>query len=129
MDNNRCIRILADANQIKSCKEDVTVLQGDFKDFANILNLAGNEVRLKILYLIYTELQMCVCDLSDVLEMKVPAISQHLRKLKDGGLVIDKKVGQTIYYSIIEQKTEMLMPILNNLKASSTKEIIELKTV
>ena len=108
MNDNTCIRILADVNQIKACKEDINSLQDEFKTYSNILNLAGNEVRLKILYLIYTEEQMCVCDLSDVLHMKVPAISQHLRKLKDGGLVIDKKVGQTIFYSIIESKSEML---------------------
>jgi len=125
MNDNTCLRILADVNQIKACKKDVNTLQDEFKTYASILNLAGNEVRLKILYLLYSEHQMCVCDLSDVLEMKVPAISQHLRKMKDGGLVIDKKVGQTIFYAIIESKMEMILPILKKIVESKEIEVIK----
>jgi DNA-binding transcriptional ArsR family regulator len=43
---------------------------------------------------------MCVCDLSDVLGMKQSPISQHLRKLKDGGLLENKRDGMTIFYFI-----------------------------
>ncbi|WP_431217102.1 ArsR family transcriptional regulator [Puia sp. P3] len=46
--------------------------------------LAGNEVRLKILHLLEEEKELCPCDLSDMLGMSIPAISQHLRKMKDG---------------------------------------------
>ncbi len=67
---------------------------------------------------------MCPCDLSDVLEMTVPAVSQHLRKLKDGGLVTDKKVGQTIFYSVIPEKTRILTPVLNELIELNRKETV-----
>ncbi|MEB2779582.1 ArsR family transcriptional regulator [Algoriphagus sp. C2-6-M1] len=40
-----------------------------------------------------TEKQLCPCDLSDILDMTTPAVSQHLRKLKDGR-VEGKRVGQ-----------------------------------
>jgi DNA-binding transcriptional ArsR family regulator len=62
------------------------------------------------------ESKMCPCDLSDILGMTVPAISQHLRKLKDAGLVETNKVGQTIFYSISESNNLILNPIFKLLE-------------
>jgi len=105
---NRCIRIFADIEQINHCKEDLSNIERSVSRLAKILDLAGNEVRLKILYLLNKESEMCTCDLSDILSMTVPAVSQHLRKLKDGGLVSNKKVGQTVFYSLIKENQEVI---------------------
>lgn len=118
---NNCIRVLADEGQINQCKKDISRVEGELKPLANLFSLAGNEVRLKILFLLYKEKQMCPCDLSDVLSMKVPAISQHLRKLKDVGIIRDKKVGQTIFYSIVEENVQPIMSLIADL-ASSVKQ-------
>ena len=75
--------------------------------------LAGNEVRLKLLYLLAAEQQLCVCDIADVLGMTVSAVSQHLRKLKDGGVVTARKVGQTVFYALSELHLPMLRPLLS----------------
>ncbi|MFB9865616.1 ArsR/SmtB family transcription factor [Rufibacter immobilis] len=77
---------------------------------ANALSLAGNEVRLKILFLLYEEQNLCVCDLSDVLNMNVSAISQHLRKLKDGNIIKSKKTGQTIFYALNPEFGKLFQP-------------------
>lgn len=107
-----CIRVYADEQQIKQCKQDIEKVGDAVNRIARALNLAGNEVRLKILFLLDKESKMCPCDLSDILGMTVPAISQHLRKLKDAGLVETNKVGQTIFYSISESNDLILNPIL-----------------
>lgn len=120
----KCIRVLADVNQIKQCKEDLSGIENQTKSIAKVLGLAGNEVRLKILFLLYQESEMCPCDLSDVLNMSVPAVSQHLRKLKDGGMVKDKKVGQTVFYSVIDENTAIIKPILKNLVGITHKEAV-----
>ena len=70
---------------------------------------------LKILYLLHKEGEMCPCDLSDILEISVGGISQHLRKLKDGGIIKDKKVGQTVFYSIVEDNAHIIQPVLESL--------------
>jgi|TARA_R110001592_G_scaffold162584_2_gene396004 DNA-binding transcriptional ArsR family regulator len=106
-----CIRVYADAQQIIQCKQDIEKVENTINQIARTLNLAGNEVRLKILFLLEKESKMCPCDLSDILGMTVPAISQHLRKLKDAGLVETNKVGQTIFYSISESNNLILNPI------------------
>ena len=112
-----CIRVYADVDQINQCKQDIEKVEESVSRLAKALNLAGNEVRLKILFLLEKESKMCPCDLSDILNMTVPAISQHLRKLKDAGLVETKKVGQTIFYSITESNTNILNPIFKLLES------------
>ncbi|VXD11304.1 helix-turn-helix transcriptional regulator [Marinoscillum sp. 108] len=112
-----CIRVYADVDQINQCKQDIEKVEESVSRLAKALNLAGNEVRLKILFLLEKESKMCPCDLSDILNMTVPAISQHLRKLKDAGLVETKKVGQTIFYSISESNTNILNPIFKLLES------------
>ena len=118
-----CIRVLADPVQIRGCKERIEEIKTPISEIAKILNLSGNEVRLKILYLLSSEEKMCPCDLSDVLGMSVPAISQHLRKLKDGGLVTDNKVGQTVFYQLVDDSISILRPILTLLSGQITKEV------
>ncbi len=125
MNDNTCIRVLADINQINQCRDDIRHIDNDMKKIASILDLAGNEVRFKILFLIHKEGEMCPCDLSDVLRMKVPAISQHLRKMKDGGIIRDKKVGQTIFYSLVEENSTAFLPLLNKLIRQNDKILVK----
>ncbi len=68
---------------------------------AELLAVAGNSQRLKILYLLHVHHEMCVCDLAEVLELTDSAVSQHLRKLKDRNLVKTRRAGQTIFYSLV----------------------------
>lgn len=68
---------------------------------ADLLGSAGNIQRLKTLYLLHAHREMCVCDLAEVLELTVSAVSQHLRKLKDKNIVKTRRKGQTIYYSLV----------------------------
>ena len=117
MDRTICIRLEADAKQIMNCREVVQELDDSFVGLSNILSLTGNPVRLKILYLLHQEGRLCVCDLSDILEMNVSAISQHLRKLKDRNILYAQKEAQTIFYAIKKDKISLLVPffkILDN---------------
>ncbi len=100
MKETTCIRVYANEKQIKKCKKEIEKVGDSIELLSSALSLAGNEVRLKILYLLFQQERLCVCDLSDILFMSPPAISQHLRKLKDGGLIQKQRVAQTIYYSL-----------------------------
>ena len=113
--SNTCIRVLADPVQIKDCKDTIMKLDRKLSDITKTFNLSGNPARLKILFLLNKEGEMCPCDLSDVLNISVGGVSQHLRKLKDGGLVRDKKVGQTIFYSLVDENMPMIRPVLEDL--------------
>lgn len=120
--SNTCIRVLADPNQIKACKEILSNLDGQLMQTTRIFNLAGNAARLKILLLLHMEGQMCPCDFSDVLGISVGGVSQHLRKLKDGGIVKDKKVGQTVFYSLVQENLDIVNPVLESLARQNQNE-------
>ncbi len=110
MENNSCIRIEADIEQISNCKQTISELDNSFNLLSNALSLAGNNVRLKILFLLSQEKELCVCDLSDILSMKIAAISQHLRKLKDKNLIYPTRKAQTIFYSLSPKYDDLFSP-------------------
>ena len=114
-ENKACIRLMADKEQIASCQSVLIDLSEDISQVAKVLNLAGNEVRLKMLLLLKIENELCPCDLSDILGMSVPAVSQHLRKLKDADLIQRRKDGQTIFYSLKNTHSIVLKSVLNNI--------------
>ncbi|MCH6265886.1 MULTISPECIES: ArsR/SmtB family transcription factor [Neobacillus] len=66
---------------------------------ANFLKLLGDKTRLTIVGIL-KQRECCVCELQEVFDMSQPSISQHLRKLKDAGLVKEERRGQWIYYSL-----------------------------
>ena len=119
-----CIRVLADPVQIKECKESLNQLDNQLDQATQIFNLSGNPMRLKILFLLHKEGEMCPCDLSDILDISVGGVSQHLRKLKDGKLVKDKKVGQTVFYSLVETNIQIIKPVLDGLLQQNQKVVI-----
>lgn len=111
-----CIRLEADAKQIMDCRSSIEDLEDSFLSVSEVLSLAGNPVRLKILFLLQKEGRLCVCDLSDILEMNVSAISQHLRKLRDRNLIFFEKEAQTIFYALHPDRIFMLNPLFELLK-------------
>lgn len=118
-----CIRDVADLNQINNCIEALHNVESSILKLTDILKLTGNDVRLKILFLLNKEEELCPCDLADILNMTVPALSQHLRKMKDGGLLSSYRDGKQIFYTLKEPYVEILKPIFNNIKKNNIMEV------
>ena len=66
---------------------------------AAVLKLLGDKTRLTMIGLLKHG-ECCVCEFVEVLQMSQPSISQHLRKLRDNGLVKERRSGQWIFYSL-----------------------------
>ncbi len=107
-----CSRVDVDTKLIESAKLFLEQKNIEIEQNAKIFSLLGNEVRLKIIYLFLKYEKMCVCDLSDVLQMKQSPISQHLRKLKDGGLLKNQREGMTVFYFLNENVQNDLKGII-----------------
>ena len=73
--------------------------QLDLETVANILKLLGDKTRLTMVK-IMADHECCVCEFVAMFEMSQPAISQHLRKLKDTGIVKESRKGQWVFYSL-----------------------------
>ncbi|MBI5916198.1 MAG: helix-turn-helix transcriptional regulator [Bacteroidetes bacterium] len=123
-DDLKCIRTLANPIQIQMCKGKLDEASRSLERLAQVLSLAGNEVRLKILYLLEEEGELCPCDLSDILGMSVPAVSQHLRKLKDASVVQIRKDGQTIFYSLKKEHLEIIRPLFGHISFQSESTVV-----
>jgi ArsR family transcriptional regulator, arsenate/arsenite/antimonite-responsive transcriptional repressor len=74
----------------------------DLEKSANVLKLLGDKTRLTIVGIL-KQRECCVCEFLEVFNMSQPSISQHLRKLKDAGMVREERRGQWIYYSLNQQ--------------------------
>lgn len=119
-----CIRQQADIKQLNRCKDLIEDLDESFDYLSNGLELAGNKVRLKILFLLYQEQRLCVCDIADILEMTISSVSQHLRKLKDRNLINSEKEAQTIYYSMTTEFQKLLKPFFKLIADNKILETI-----
>ena len=107
-----CKREFVDIVMIESGQDMLASMQDDIEFKVKVFNLLGNDVRLKIILLLLNIKKVCVCDIADILKMNQSPISQHLRKLKDSGLLQSKREGMTIFYSICDEKKELLEKIL-----------------
>jgi ArsR family transcriptional regulator len=71
----------------------------DFDLMVECHKALGDKTRLKILALLKSS-ELCVCELVTILKMTQPAISQHMRKLKNAKLVKERRAGQWVFYSL-----------------------------
>lgn len=124
MSKQSCIRDVADLNQINQCIDSLKTVESSVLKLSDILKLAGNDVRLKILFLLSNEKDLCPCDLSDILDMTVPAVSQHLRKLKDAGILQPRREGKLIFYSLQEPFGDLLKPLFNQIENNTIMEVL-----
>ena len=68
---------------------------------SEIFKLLGHETRLTMLKIL-DDHDCCVCEFVEIFQATQPSISQHIRKLKDSGLIKEERRGQWIYYSLNE---------------------------
>lgn len=124
MKGDVCIRVFANPDQIRKCKMLLNKNRTVFLQLSDILTLSGSESRLKVLFLLGEENELCPCDLADILDMTVPAVSQHLRKLKDSGIIHSRREGQTIFYSLSDKNLKILNPFFRYIEQSIKQEVL-----
>jgi ArsR family transcriptional regulator len=67
---------------------------------AGQMKALGHPVRLGIAMRLAAEPETCACDFAEVFEVSQPTISQHLRVLREAGLVTTRRRGTQICYSL-----------------------------
>ena len=71
----------------------------EMRTVAKVMNTLSDPQRVKILYALKRQ-RMCVCMLRRVIGSSYPRCSYHLSKLKKGGLVHSKRLGNYFIYSL-----------------------------
>ncbi|WP_078429178.1 ArsR/SmtB family transcription factor [Alkalihalobacterium alkalinitrilicum] len=75
---------------------------------ATILKLLGDKTRLTMVKILDSN-DCCVCEFVEIFKISQPAISQHVRKLKDLGVVREMRRGQWIIYSLNKDSSYYLL--------------------
>lgn len=60
--------------------------------------------------------ERCVCELQEELDAAQSRLSFHLRKLKDAGVVADRRDGRWVYYSLVPDALEEMRGFLGEVK-------------
>ncbi|MFQ5640388.1 MAG: ArsR/SmtB family transcription factor [bacterium] len=113
-----CIRKNVNVPMLRQLQKQLHQQIG-LENLADLLTVAGNETRLKILYLLSKEPELCVCDLADVTGMTVSSISHQLSKLRAHRLIGKRRQGQTIFYRLMDTPFVSFLTQLFELEVSS----------
>lgn len=79
---------------------------------AAVLKLLGDKTRLSMVGLLAHD-ECCVCELVEIFEMSQPSISQHLRKLRDVGLIMERRSKHWVFYAL--NKEHEMYPLVQSL--------------
>ncbi|RIW28959.1 ArsR family transcriptional regulator [Bacillus salacetis] len=90
----------------------MTAVSMEIEKAAVILKLLGDKTRLTMMKILEQN-DCCVCEFVAIFNTSQPAISQHVRKLKDVGLVKESRRGQWIIYSL--NTTSEFYPLIKSL--------------
>lgn len=81
-------------------------------DISQIFKLLSDKTRLTIAYALTLEKELCVCDLSIIVNATVATTSHHLQILNKAGVVRKRKLGKMVYYSL---DNPLIETIINDL--------------
>jgi len=72
----------------------------------------SDTTRLRCLVLMATEDELCVCELTHALGLSQPKVSRHLARLREVGLVQDRREGQWVHYRLHPRLAERVRGIV-----------------
>lgn len=82
---------------------------------ASLLRAVGNENRLLVLCLLIDHGELSVGKILEHVGLSQSALSQHLAKMREEGLVTSRRESQTIYYRIDDPNVEKLVATLKSI--------------
>ena len=94
-------------DEIKAAMESVPD-ESNLRDVAELYKLFSDYSRVRILYLLASG-ELCVCDLTELMDINQSAISNHLRLLRNGKLVRARREGKNVYYSLADRHVEKIL--------------------
>ena len=87
----------------------------NFQVVADIFKQLGDPTRIRIFWLL-CHCEECVINISALVEMSSPAVSHHLKLLKDSGLIVSRRDGKEVYYRAAEtRQAELLHHMIEDL--------------
>ena len=86
-------------------KKQVTASEG----LSRIFRVLGDETRAKIVYALSQADRLCVCDIAQIVGLSLPAVSHHLRVLRELDIARANKEGKMVFYSLADEHVASLV--------------------
>ena len=86
-------------------KKQIAGLEG----LADIFKVLGDETRARIVYALSQADQLCVCDIAQIVGLSLPAVSHHLRVLRELDIARARKEGKLVFYSLADDHVASLV--------------------
>lgn len=99
-----CEVFCTDENKVRRLRARV----GEAEGLGSLFKALSDETRAKILFCLLQE-ELCVCDVANIMEMSVQAVSHHLRLLRAMNLVKYRRDGKLVFYSLDDAHVEHLI--------------------
>lgn len=80
----------------------------NFRSVAEVFKQLGDTSRIRIFWLL-CHCEECVVNISAMLDMSSPAVSHHLRPLKNSGLIVCRREGKEMYYRAADTREAQLL--------------------
>lgn len=117
MDNMKLPHHHGEGNEIAFLQEQLNNVD-NFQIVADVFKQLGDATRIRIYWLL-CHCEECVINISALLDMSSPAVSHHLRSLKNSGLIVCRRIGKEVYYHasdteqgrLLHQMIEQVMEI------------------
>ena len=109
-----CLAMQCDCEVIH--QDVVDKVKSEMLDDDSLINMAdfykalSDSTRIKIINALYIS-EMCVCDISVLLNMTKSAISHQLKNLKELNLIKSRKQGKEVYYSLADRHVGIVFEI------------------
>lgn len=114
----KCGEFILHKDNIDKVKKNMPEVR-DILSLSNFYKIMGDPTRIKILWIL-RDFELCVCDISEILNMNQSAISHQLKLLRITGLVKFRKEGKVVYYSLADDHVKDIF----NIGLEHIKEVI-----
>lgn len=85
------------------CRGSVTqtpLSEADAEELGRVLGALADPVRLRLLSLVASQVEICSCDLEAPLARSQPTVSHHTRVLAEAGLLVPEKRGRWVWWRV-----------------------------
>ncbi len=93
----------------------------DQPDFFKCLS---DPTRLDILKIVLAQGNVCVCEITEALNLSQPKISRHLALLRNLSILLDQRKGQWVYYRLNPKLPEWANAVLNIIAAQTANSVV-----
>ena len=105
-EKNICEVKCVDRAKVKAVKKRM-LNDNEINRLSEVFSILADPTRMKIIFALSKE-ELCVCDISYLLDVSISAVSHQLRLLRNARLVKYRKEGKMVFYSLDDKHISTL---------------------